>query len=311
MNPFPYTNDNKRYHTLHYHLMHTFGERLYKAAIDGGFTCPNLDGTAGTGGCSFCLGGAGEFAGNREDSITAQLKQEQKRIYEKQGSVGLIAYFQVHTNTYAPTDVLRAKYEEALSFPNVRGISIGTRADCISEENADLLAELSQKTYLTVELGLQTVHDKTARNFGRGYNYDVFLKAYRLLKSKGIRTCVHLINGLLDETRNDMIASAKTVGKLRPDAIKLHLLHILNGTRAHEQYLAGKWVPMRKDQYIDVVCRQLEVLPPETVIERITGDGSKENLVAPKWSLNKISVLAGIDKELEKRSTMQGIFFEE
>ena len=310
MNPFPYSEDNKRYHTLHYHFMKTFGMRMYKAAIDGGFTCPNLDGTVGTNGCSFCLGGAGEFAGSCKDSISLQLKKEQNRIFKTYGTVPLIAYFQVHTNTYASTQVLRKKYEEALSFPTVGGISIGTRADCISDENTELIAELSEKTYLTVELGLQTVHDETAREFGRGYDYEVFLKAYHMLKSKGIRTCVHLINGLKGETRAMMTETAETVGKLRPDAVKLHLLHILKNTRAEQQYQDGEIIPLRKDQYIDIICRQLEVLPPETVIERITGDGGKDKLLAPEWSRDKISVLAGIDRELSARSTWQGRLYE-
>ena len=309
MNPFLYSEDNKRYHTLHYHFMQTFGTRMYKAAIDGGFTCPNLDGTVGTSGCSFCSGGAGEFAGNCNDSISLQLRKEQDRICKTYGMVPLIAYFQVHTNTYAGVEVLRQKYEEAIAFPSVRGISIGTRADCINDENTELLAGLSEKTYLTVELGLQTIHDETAREFGRGYDYEVFLKSYHMLKSKGIRTCVHLINGLKGETRDMMTETAETVGKLQPAAVKLHLLHILKNTRAAKQYQNGEIIPLRKDQYIDVICRQLEVLPPETVIERITGDGAKDKLLAPAWSKDKISVLAGIDKELSARSTWQGRLF--
>lgn len=194
-------------------------------------------------------------------------------------------------------------------FPGVSGVAIGTRADCINEENASLLASLSEKTYLTVELGLQTVHDKTAEAFGRGYDFSVFLKAFDLLKRKNIRTCVHLINGLSGETKDEMIESARVMGKLFPDAVKIHLLHILKGTRAEKEYEEGKIVPLRKDQYIDIVCRQLEVLPQKTVIERLTGDGAKNQLIAPIWSADKISVLAGIDKELFMRGTYQGAFF--
>lgn len=310
MNPFPYTTDNKRYHTLHYHDMRMFGQRLYKAAIDAGFTCPTLDGTKGTDGCSFCLGGSGEFAGNCLESVTKQLSREKDRIFQKHGETGLIAYFQVHTNTYADTRVLKQKYEEALAFPHVKGISIGTRADCISADTLKLLAQLSQKHYVTVELGLQTIHDSTAAAFGRGYDYAVFENTYRLLKEYNIRTCIHLINGLKNETRDMMIESAKTVGQLRPDAVKIHLLHILKGTKAAEEYAKGEIVPLRKDQYIDIVCRQLEMLPPKTVIERITGDGPKQYLIAPSWSLDKISLLAGIDKELAARSSRQGMLFE-
>ncbi len=307
-NPFPYSVDNKRYHTLNYHLLKTFGGRVYKAAIDAGFSCPNLDGTVGTGGCSFCLGGAGAFTDGSK-TVSEQLLAERSRIFAKMGKTPLIAYFQVHTNTYAPTHILREKYEEALAFPDVVGLAIGTRADCITQENVALLAELSQKTYLTVELGLQTVHDKTARAFGRGYDFDVFFKSYELLKAHKIRTCIHLINGLPGETREDMVETARVVGRLRPDGVKLHLLHVLKGTRLAQQYEAGEFVPLKRDQYIDIVCRQLEVFSPETVIERITGDGAKEHFIAPKWSLDKISVLAGIDKELYMRGTYQGVFF--
>lgn len=309
-NPFPFSMDNKRYHTLNFHYQTKFYGRVFKAAINAGFTCPNLDGTVGFGGCSFCAGGAGEFTSAPTMSVTEQLKKEKERIFQKYGTVPLIAYFQVHTNTYAPVSVLEAKYREALQFPGVVGISIGTRADCVSDEVIDLLKTFSKECYLTVELGLQTVHDETARVFGRGYDYEVFLNAYSRLKEAGIRVCVHLINGLPGETRDMMVETARKVGKLKPDAVKIHLLHILKGTRIEEDYKNGALLPLKKDQYIDVVCRQLEVLPPETVIERITGDGAGEKLLAPKWSLDKISVLAAIDKELFMRGTYQGIFFE-
>ncbi len=308
--PFPFSLDNKRYHTLNFHYQKQFQRRIFKAAINAGFSCPNLDGTVRLGGCSFCDGGAGEFANEATLSVTEQLKKERERIFKKYGEVPLIAYFQVHTNTYAPVSILEEKYREALSFPGVVGISIGTRADCINEEVVNLLKVLSKECYLTVELGLQTVHDQTARAFGRGYDYDVFLNAYTRLKEAGIRVCVHLINGLPGETRDMMVETARKVGKLCPDAVKIHLLHILKGTRIEEDYKSGALIPLRKDQYIDIVCRQLEVLPPETVIERITGDGASKKLLEPKWSLDKISVLAGIDKELFMRGTYQGIFFE-
>ena len=306
---FAYTLDNKRYHTLNYHLIKTFGEKVYKAVIDAGFTCPNIDGKCGYGGCAYCSEGSGEFANDSSFSVTEQLAKEYERISKKHKNPKLIAYFQAHTNTYAPKDVLKEKYEEALFFTDVVGLSIATRADCIDEEIADLLAEFSQKTYLTVELGLQTVHDKTAREFNRGYSYDVFLKAYKLLKDRNIRVCVHIINGLLNETKDDMVYTAKEVGKLRPDAVKIHLLHIVKGTVYEKLYREDKLIPMTKDGYVDTVSRQLEVLPAETVIERITGDGGRETLVAPLWSLDKISVLGAIDKEMTARNTYQGINF--
>lgn len=305
---FNYTIDNKRYHTLNYHLKKTFGKKVYKAVIDAGFTCPNIDGSVGFGGCSYCLSGAGEFTNDSRFSITEQLKREYERISKKCENPELIAYFQAHTNTYAPIDVLRKKYEEALSFSNVVGLSIATRPDCIDEKVADLLKDFSKKTYLTVELGLQTVNDETAKNFNRGYTYDVFLYAYKLLKERGVRVCVHIINGLLGETKEDMINTAKKVGKLKPDAVKIHLLHILKGTKYEQEFNENRLIPLKKDEYIDVVISQLELLPQKTVIERITGDSSKENLIAPKWSLDKISVLGAIDKEMAQRNTYQGIF---
>ena len=304
---FRYTSDNKRYHTLHYHLMNKFGEKVYKAVIDAGFTCPNIDGKCGYGGCAYCYDGAGEFTHGSAFTITEQLSKERERILKKSGAPKLIAYFQAHTNTYAPIEVLREKYSEALDFPGVVGLSIATRADCIDEDVAALLSEFSEKTYLTVELGLQTIHDKTAREFNRGYDYEAFLYAYNLLKEKNIRVCVHIINGLNGEGKGDMIETAKCVGKLNPDAAKIHLLHIVRGTRYAELFANGEIKTMSKVDYIDTVCAQLEYLPPETVVERITGDGGRATLIAPLWSLDKISVLGGIDKEMALRNTYQGV----
>lgn len=306
---FLYTCDNKRYHTLNYHLNELFGEKVYKAVIDAGFSCPNIDGTVGFGGCSYCLSGSGEFTNDSALTITEQLKKEYERIAKKHENPKLIAYFQAHTNTYAPVEILKEKYEEALAFSNVVGLSIATRPDCIDEKVADLLKGFCEKTYLTVELGLQTIHDKTARTFNRGYDYKTFLNAYKLLKNRNIRVCVHIINGLMGETKDDMLLTAKEVGKLKPDAVKIHLLHILRGTAYEKGYESKKLIPLGKYEYIDIVCRQLEFLPPETVIERITGDGAKQSLIAPLWSLDKISVLGGIDKELDARNTYQGILF--
>lgn len=303
---FKYTLDNKRYHTLNYHLINKFGEKVYKAVIDAGFTCPNIDGRCGRGGCAYCSDGSGEFTHGSKLSVTEQLQKERERIAGKHENPKLIAYFQAHTNTYAPVEVLRKKYNEAFSFPDVVGMSIATRADCIDGKIADLLAEFSEKTYLTIELGLQTVHDKTACEFNRGYNYETFLEAYKLLRRHNIRICVHIINGLQGETKEDMLETARAVGELCPDAVKIHLLHIVRGTRYAALYEKGEITPMSKADYIETVCAQLEYLPAQTVIERITGDGGKDTLIAPLWSLDKISVLGGIDKEMNQRNTYQG-----
>ena len=306
---FSYTLDNKRYHTLNYHLIQTFGEKAYKAVIDAGFSCPNIDGKVSFGGCAYCLSGASEFTNDSRFSITEQLKKEKERISQKHENPKLIAYFQAHSNTYSDVKTLRAKYDEALNFPDVVGLSIATRPDCIDEEITQLLSEYNEKTYLTIELGLQTVNDETAKEFNRGYTYETFLSAYNMLKAKNIRVCVHIINGLMNETKDDMINTAKTVGKLKPDAVKIHLLHVLRGTRYEKEYQEKRLIPMDKDAYINTVIRQLEYLPETTVIERITGDGSKENVVAPLWSLDKISVLGSIDKEMNAMNTYQGILF--
>jgi hypothetical protein len=304
--PFIYSNDNKRYHTLSYHLKRQFSTRVFKAVIDAGFTCPNIDGTKGFGGCTYCLSGSGEFTHGSDISIKNQINKEIERIHIKHPNAGVIAYFQAHTNTYAPFEKLKNLYETALSVDDVCGLSIATRADAIESEAMNYLHELSQKTYLTVELGLQTVNDKTAAKINRGYTYAEFLKTYNELKLRGIRVCVHIINGLPDETPEMMLNTAREIGKIKADAIKIHLLQIMSGTVMEKQYKEGLIIPMTKEDYINVVCSQLEVLPPETVIERITGDGAHDKLIAPRWGVNKIAVLGSIDKALAEKNTWQG-----
>ncbi|MBQ2897218.1 MAG: TIGR01212 family radical SAM protein [Clostridia bacterium] len=303
---FIYSLDNKRYHTLNYHILQKFGSRVFKAVIDAGFTCPNIDGTLGFGGCTYCTSGAAEFTNPSDVSVSAQIELEKQRIYKKWGRVPVIAYFQAHTNTYADLSKLKRLYEEALSVQGVVGLSIATRPDCLDDEKISYLKELSQKTYLTVELGLQTAFDETAKKINRGYLFDAFEHTFNKLKQNGIRVCVHLINGLIDETPQMMIQTAKTLGKMKPDAVKIHLLHIMKGTVCQKEYEDLKLIPMTIEDYIKTVCEQLRYLPPECVIERITGDGSKENLIAPRWSTNKIAVLGGIDKFMEENNIYQG-----
>lgn len=304
--PFIYSNDNKRYHTLSYHLKSLFPQKVYKAVIDAGFTCPNLDGTKGTGGCTYCLGGSGEFTHGGGQSVAEQVTAELLRVRKKCEDANVIAYFQTHTNTYAPLKTLRELYEAALRVDGVCGISIATRADALEPETMDYLAGLSRKTYLTVELGLQSMHDSTAERIHRGHTRAEFLKAYQELKVRGIRVCVHIINGLPGETSGMMLQTADWLASLRADAVKIHLLQIMRGTQLAAEYGAGLVVPMTKEEYIDTVCAQLEVLPPETVIERITGDGSHDKLIAPRWGVDKIAVLGGIDQALVQKDTWQG-----
>ncbi len=306
---FPFSLDNKRYHTLNFYNKNHFGKRVMKAVIDAGFTCPNADGTKGVGGCIYCRGGSGYFTARYSDNIyedvTNQLKSEKERIYKKFPDSLIVAYFQANTNTYAPVSVLEKAYNAALDF-GVAGISIGTRADCLSDEVMDLLKSIAQKTELTVELGLQTIHDKTAEIINRCYSYNEFLAGYEKLKKAGIRTCLHIINGLPGESYEDMIATAKEVGRLAPDGAKIHLLHINKDTVLEKMYLDGKYIPMKKEDYIKTVAEQLLYIPQTTVIERLTGDGDRRYLVAPLWSRDKISVLGGIDKLMAELDVWQG-----
>ncbi len=307
--PFHYSSDNKRYHTLSYHLKQMFGKRVFKAVIDAGMTCPNLDGTKGREGCTFCSNGSGEFAQGGK-SVQEQVRSELTRIRHKWSDAEVVAYFQAHTNTYAPLSTLKRLYEEALSADGVCGISIATRADALEPETVEYLAQLAGRTYLTVELGLQSMHDITAKRIHRGHTWQEFLTGYELLRSHGIRVCVHIINGLPGESEDMMVDTARALGFLGADAVKIHLLQIIRGTQIAREYIAGQVTPMTKEMYIDTVCRQLEVLPPETVIERITGDGVHDQLLAPRWCVDKIAVLGAIDQVLVRRETWQGRRFD-
>lgn len=307
MNPFPFSDDNKRYHTLSYHNRHTYGKRIFKAVIDAGFTCPNIDGTRGLGGCIFCDGGSGYFTASSRLSVREQYLLEEKRIREKYPIAGIIAYFQAHSNTYCTSERLKALLSEAVSC-GADGIAIATRADCLDGEKADIIASLPVP--VTVELGLQTVSDETAAKINRCHSFAEFLKGYRLLKDRKIRVCVHIIDGLPGEKRENMLETARVLGRLRPDGVKIHLLHVIKGTRLCEMFESGEYKPLEKAEYVDTVIGQLELLPAETVIERITGDGDKKKLAAPLWSADKISVLGGIDKRMAELGTYQGRLFE-
>ncbi len=304
MNPyFP-----KRFLSIDAVFKREFGAKTVKIPLNAGFSCPNRDGTKGRGGCIYCSDSlSGDFAQSSKMSIAEQFEREKSLYLNKWGVTKYIAYFQAGTNTYAPTERLREVYREALCLEGVVGLSIATRADCISGETADMLAELSRITYLTVELGLQSSHDKTAEKINRCHSYADFLSGYSLLKKRGVRACIHIINGLPGEGHDDMMKTVRDVAALKPYEIKIHLMHIIRGTPAQQLYLSGELVPLEKEEYISLVCDQLEILPPGTAIGRLTGDGDKRVLVAPDWSLNKRSVLNGIDKELKRRDSYQGI----
>ncbi|MCH5205863.1 MAG: TIGR01212 family radical SAM protein [Oscillospiraceae bacterium] len=287
---FPYSDDNKRYHTLNYYNKVTYGCRVVKATVDAGLPCP--------GKCAFCSN-----APRDRRSVAEQFNAEKARIHAKFPDAKILMYYGLGTNTLCSGEFLKKMLIEAEEL-GAFAVSLATRPDCLDPEKATILAECSLP--LTVELGLQTVHDSTAEMIRRGHSFADFLRGYELLKSHKIRVCVHIMNGLPGEDRGMMLKTAETLGRLRPDAVKLHLTHVLKGTELYEMYRRGEYSPMEKEDYIETVVRQLELIPPETVIERVTGDGDKSLLAAPLWSRDKISVLGGIDKRFAELSTFQG-----
>ncbi len=307
-NPFELSDDNKRYQTYNYYLRKRFGKKVFKISLNVDLGCPNRDGTKGTGGCIFCSSKlSGDFAGNPCDDIKTQFNDVKEKMHKKWSDGLYIPYFQAGSNTYASVETLRDMYYTALSFENVAGLSIATRADCITEEIADLLGEISKKTYLTVELGLQSIYDETAKLCNRCHTYAEFLCGFDMIKKRGINVCVHIINGLPFETKEMMIKTAETLGKLGIHSIKIHLLHILKGTRLAQMYENGEFQAMTLEDYVDTVCRQLTVLPEEVIIQRVTGDGAKNDLIAPLWSLKKFCVMNEIDKKMARENLWQGM----
>lgn len=308
-NPFPYSDTNKRYNTYDYWLRSTFGGKCAKIPLDGGFTCPNLDGRCGRGGCIYCSGrGSGDFAESPVLPLRVQYDRQRERLSHKWSVERCIPYFQARTNTYASAERLRAMFEEVLAYPGAVGLNIATRADCLPEDVVALLKELSERTVLTVELGLQTVHDDIAARINRGHTFNEFLDGYTRLRAGAPKalTCVHLIFGLPGEGEADMLETVRRVAALHPHQVKIHLLHVLRGTVLGEMYERGDYVPVEKEAYVSTVVRALELLPPETVIARLTGDGAAEDLLAPLWSRRKREVLNAIDQLMVKRQTWQG-----
>ena len=297
----------KRYHTFNEQLRERFGEKIFKVSLDAGFTCPNRDGRLGNGGCIYCSDrGSGDFAGEQGLSIHNQFIEVTERMKKKWPKAKYIAYFQAYTNTYATVERLREVYEEALVEENVVGLSISTRPDCLPDDVLDYLEELNQRTYLWVELGLQSIHDRTMEWIKRGHNYAQFLKGLEKLHSRGIRVCVHIILGLPGETKTDILATAQAVAKMPLQGIKIHLLHVLRGTSLATMYQHEPFDLMTKEDYVELVVDILEILPPEVIIHRLTGDGPPNDLIGPLWSRKKWEVLNAIDAELVRRDTWQG-----
>ena len=309
MSKFKYAfDDNKRYHTWNYYLRNTFGEKIFKVSINAGFTCPNIDGKVAYGGCTYCSKeGSGDFAGNPKDDLIKQFNDIKEMMLRKWPNAKYIGYFQAYTNTYAPLEVLKEKYETILAQDDVVGLSISTRPDCLEDNVLEYLAELNERTNLWVELGLQTIHDSTSKIINRGHDYKTFLEGVEKLKSKNIKTVVHIINGLPGEDYNMMMETAKAVADLNVHGIKIHLLHVIKNTPMARMLEKNMMSLMTQDDYVNLVCDQLEILPPEMVIHRLTGDGKKEDLVGPLWSLKKWEVLNAIDDTMKARDSYQGI----
>ena len=309
-NPYKNTDSNKRYYTYDYYLRRRFGSKVAKIPLDIGLTCPNIDGRCGVGGCIYCSGrGSGDFAESPLLPIEEQYRLTREKLSSKWSTAKCIAYFQAHTNTYAPLDFLKDSFERALALDGAVGINIATRADCLSGEICEYLAELAERTVLTVELGLQSSSDETAEKINRGHTYADFLDGYRRLRaaSDKIEICVHIIFGLPDETREDMMKTVRDVAALAPDQVKIHLLHVLKNTEMARIYERGEYTPLEKDEYVALVADAIELLPPDTVVARLTGDGMADDLLAPDWSRKKVAVINDIDKLLYSRSSWQGM----
>ena len=312
-NPFKYTDTNKRYYTYDYYLRRTFGGKCAKIPIDAGFSCPNIDGRCGVGGCIYCSGrGSGDFAESPNMPGAEQYNTTRQRLSSKWSTERCIPYFQAHTNTYAPVEVLREKYEAVVGLDGVVALNIATRADCLGEDVTEYLCELAERVPLTVELGLQTSNDGTAAIINRGHTFADFKDGFMRLRaaSEKIAICVHLIFGLPGEDRETMLKTVRDVAKLHPEQVKIHLLHVIKGTKMAELYGRGEYTPLEKAEYVELVADALELLPPDVVVARVTGDGMAESLVAPEWSRKKVSVINDIDKLLFERNSYQGKRFE-
>ncbi len=308
MNIFKYSDSNKRYYTLDYYYKHKYGCKIAKVSLNIGLTCPNKDGTKGFGGCTYCSKlGSGDFAGKPNKSVKEQFEEVKNIMIKKWPNCKFIAYFQANTNTYGPLDFLKKNWEEALTIPNVVGINISTRPDSITEECYDYLEKLNKKTDLVVELGLQTTNQKTANIINRCSTLEEFEKAIKELNKRNIKILVHIINGLPNETKEDMLNTIRYINKFDIWGIKIHMLHILKDTIMANSYEKEPFHILSRSEYVDIVCDQLEILKEDIVINRITGDPKIDDLIEPSWLTKKFCVLNEIDKELVRRNTYQGI----
>ena len=307
MNLFKYSNDNKRYHTFNYYLKNKYHNKVAKVSLNAGFTCPNRDGSKGIGGCIFCSNsGSGDFAGNAEKSLEQQFCDISKILQNKWPGCKYIAYFQANTNTYGPIEKIKSCIEPFLNKKDVVAISIATRPDCLEDDVLQYLSTLNSKCDLWIELGLQTIHYETGKIINRGHTYKEFLTGLKKLRQHKINVCVHIINGLPFETKEMMLQTVKEIGKLDIQALKIHMLYVIKNTKLYQLYLNSDFEMLSREDYIDLVTEQLSYLPDNIIIERLTGDGNVNDLIAPLWSIKKVTILNDIDKLMVAKNYYQG-----
>lgn len=307
MNQFPYSFDNKRYHTYNYFLKNKYHQKVAKVALNADFTCPNRDGTKGYGGCIFCsASGSGDYAGDIHDSLEQQFAKISSMMQSKWPQCAFIAYFQANTNTYGPLDKIQKMIEPFLEKENVKGIALATRPDCLDEKTVQYLSQIQSKKDIYIELGLQTIHEQTSKLINRGHTYQEFLDGLALLRKYHLDVCVHIINGLPNETKEMMLETAKTVGQLDIQAVKIHMLYVIKNTRLEKMYSQHEFSLLSRQEYIDLVVEQLRYIPEHIVIERLTGDGKADDLIAPLWSVKKVTIINDIDKKMKELDIYQG-----
>ncbi|MBR0230394.1 MAG: TIGR01212 family radical SAM protein [Erysipelotrichaceae bacterium] len=310
-NPYPLTEDNKRYQTWNYYTKTHYGTRLYKVPIDAGFTCPNRDGRVSFGGCVFCGGGSNSFPEISGRDLYAQYQERRKVFTSKWPEGKPLAYFQSYTNTYAPLEYLKKIYDPFINDPEIVGLVIATRCDCLPDDIVNYLAQLTEQKEIWLELGLQSIHDTSLKEMNRGHDYESFVSCLERIKDKGFKISVHIINGWPSETKEMMIETAKAVGRMPVDAVKIHMLHVLKDTVLADRYIREPFHLLSKEEYTEICAEQLTYLRPDMVIERITGDGLPDQLIEPMWTVKKISVINDIDKIMVRNDWWQVKYYEE
>lgn len=309
-NPYPYSSDNKRYYTMNYYFQTKYHKKVAKVPLNAGFTCPNRDGTKGNHGCTFCSAkGSGDSILAFFQDLNTQYQHGLTRMRSKWPDCLGFAYFQAYSNTYADLDALKEIYDSFIKDPTVTGISIATRADCLDDEKLAYFDSLAKQKEVWIELGLQSIHEKTMQMCNRQHSTQIVEDTVNKLKQTSIKSCVHIMNSLPYETKEMMLETARWIANCKPDAIKIHMLHILQGTQMALQFFNEKFPLLSIEDYVDIVIRQLEVLPPDLIIERLTGDGMANDLIEPQWTIKKTIVLNEIDKEMVRRNTWQGKYY--